>query len=73
MHPLSYFTFLYPKHKHLVGNEFPQTTKKLAPISSSRQIFSQEIHNDFQAKTQKCFLNFNVDTNHLGILLKRRL
>ena len=41
MHSLLYFTILYPKHKHLVENEFPQDTKTLAPTSNSTRVFSK--------------------------------
>lgn len=54
-HSLPYFTILYPKHKYLAENEFPQDTKKLGPISNSRQVFSKEINLDFQAQIRNTF------------------
>lgn len=39
---VSYFTVLYPKHKHLVQNELPHNAKKVGPISNSRQVFSKK-------------------------------
>lgn len=39
---LADFTILYPKHKHLVQNEFPHDAKTLGPISNSRQVFSKK-------------------------------
>lgn len=54
MHSLLDFTILYPKHKHLVQNEFPQDAK-LGPISNLKQVFSKGINLDFQAQIQHAF------------------
>lgn len=49
MHSLLYFTILYPKHKHLVRNEFPQDTKSLLPLPIQDKYFLR-IKSYFQPK-----------------------